>query len=91
MLNVYFSKQFKKDYKKVARSKINLAKLQVVIAVLAQNKDLDKKYHSHQLKGKYNHYQECHITPDLLLIYRINNDTLVLYLLRLGSHSVLFE
>jgi len=60
-----------------------------VIYTLLKNEPLQEKYKEHQLKGNFLGYMECHIRPDLLLIYRINND--VLELLDIGSHSQLFK
>ena len=65
--------------------------MQEVISILAQNKELDKNCYPHFLKGKYQKYQECHVLPDLLLIYRIDNNKLILYLIRISSHSEIFE
>lgn len=91
MLQIHFSKQFKKDYKKILRNKKVLNSLQEVISILAQNKILDKKYHNHFLKGNYQEYQECHVYPNLLLIYKIDNNRLILFLIRVSSHSEIFE
>jgi mRNA interferase YafQ len=51
---------------------------------------LPKKYNDHALKGKYTAYRECHIRPDLLLIYKKDKTNLILVLVRTGSHSQLF-
>lgn len=91
MLQVHYSKQFKRDYKKILGNKKVLKCLQEVILILAQNKALDKKYHNHFLKGAYQKCQECHILPDLLLIYKIDNCKLSLFLLRVSSHSEIFK
>ena len=48
------------------------------------------KYRDHNLSGNYAGCRECHITPDWLLIYEIQNDELILCLTRTGSHSDLF-
>ena len=74
-LQVKFSNRFKNDLK--------LAK--------KQNKKLDDKYKDHSLIGKYKGLRECHIEPDWLLIYYVENNTLTLVLSRLGSHSDLFS
>jgi len=50
---------------------------------------LESKYKDHLLSGNYKNKRECHIKPDWLLIYEVNNDELVLY--RTGSHSELFK
>lgn len=54
---------------------------------LADGQALGPKHHDHALLGDYLGYRECHIRPDLLLVYRIYDDILELYLANLGSHS----
>ena len=61
-----------------------------MIKKLAEGEVLDATYKDHKLIGNYLGCRECHIKPDLLLIYRINNDILELALTRVGSHSDLF-
>lgn len=60
-----------------------------VIRVLAAGESLPAKHRDHHLKGEWSKYRECHIRPDLLLIYRIEGEKVMLA--RLGSHSDLFE
>ncbi len=57
---------------------------------LANGKVLDKKYKDHKLSGDYIGYRECHVQNDILLVYSIEGEVLVLYLLDIGSHSELF-
>ena len=66
-------------------------KLYAVIETLAEGNTLDPKFKDHELTGNYKGTRECHIEPDWLLIYEIQNDVLVLMLSRLGSHSELFK
>ncbi len=74
------------------KSKIkNFDKLFETIEILANGETLDAKYHDHDLSGNYKGTRECHIEPDWLLIYEINNNVLVLMLYRVGSHSELFK
>ncbi len=61
-----------------------------VITALANGEKLPDKYCDHNLTGNFSGCRECHITPDWLLIYKISNDTIYLYLIRTGSHSDLF-
>lgn len=88
---VSMSSQFKKDLKKVVKQRKDLIKLEKVITYIALAKPLPEKYHNHQLSGNYAGCFECHIEPDWLLIYRIDNNVLILYLLRTGSHSELLD
>ena len=64
--------------------------MEAVIELLAEEKDLPPKYKDHPLSGDYVGCRECHITPDWLLIYEINQGELILYLTRTGTHSDLF-
>lgn len=62
-----------------------------VIRKLAKGETLDEKYHDHQLLGKLKDFRDCHIRPDLVLIYRIKENILELYVYRIGSHSKLYK
>ena len=64
----------------------DMDKLDAVIELLAKGVTLPLKNRDHALTGDYSGYRECHITPDWLLIYRIEDDVLVLYLFRTGTH-----
>ena len=89
MLSVIYTSQFKKDFKKLRR--LPLADLKLIFDVITQlehKKILAEKYKNHSLIGEWAHFQECHIKPDLLLIYKIQGNEL--HLARLGSHSDLF-
>ena len=92
MLQIIPTKQFKKDLKRIAKdSTKDLNKLNKIVNLLAEQKQLPKEHKDHQLKGKLRNYRECHIEPDWLLIYRTQNDILVLSLVRTGSHSDLLK
>lgn len=82
--------QFKKDYKLAVKRGRNISKLKEVITLLANGEPLPRKYVDHELSGKYSKYRECHIEPDWLLIYKIDEGVLVLSLCRTSSHSDLF-
>ena len=89
MLKIRYSNQFKKDFKKVRNLPLlELKNIFEVISVLEKDMTLDIKYKDHELSGNWANFRECHIKPDLLLIYKINSDEL--QLARLGSHSDLF-
>ena len=90
MLNVIYSGQFKKDYKRCQKRGFDIRLLQSIVAVLAIPAPLPPKNKDHDLKGNYNGRRECHITPDWLLIYEVDGDDLILYLTRTGTHSDLF-
>lgn len=88
MYEIFRTSNFKKDYKKLSNADKSI--LKEVITTLAKGEELDIKYKDHQLIGNYLGCRECHLKPDLLLIYRIKNDILELALTRVGSHSKLF-
>lgn len=88
MREIVFTSQFKRDYKKRSREKWLDGLLQGVIDKLASGDALAAKFRDHPLKGGYAGGRECHLKPDLLLIYVQTPDDL--RLIRLGSHSELF-
>lgn len=82
--------QFKKDYKLAIKRGLEINLLEQVVASLANGKKLPAKNKDHTLTGNWIGHRECHILPDWLLIYRIEENVLVLTLTRTGSHSELF-
>ena len=87
---IEISSKFKKDYKLAKKRGYNMTLLQEVVDFLASGETLPDKYRDHSLTGDYNGYRECHVLPDWLLIYRIEDDLLILGLTRTGTHSDLF-
>ena len=86
------SKKFKKDFKRLLKnSEFHLEKLQEVLTVIVGGQKLNAKYCAHALSGKYRGCFECHVQPDILLIYEIDDKEMVVDLLRLGSHAELFK
>ena len=90
MLDILYSTKFKKDYKNIIKRGYNLKLLENVLEILCNEQPLPPKYKDHSLSGDYQGHRECHIMPDWLLIYKINNNTLILTLTRTGTHSDLF-
>ncbi|WP_410170243.1 type II toxin-antitoxin system YafQ family toxin [Aliarcobacter butzleri] len=88
MYQIFRTTSFKKNYKKLSQKNKNI--LKEVIIKLANNEILEEKYKDHKLIGDYLGCRECHIKPDLMLIYRIDNQVLELALVRIGNHSDLF-
>ncbi|MCM1192627.1 MAG: type II toxin-antitoxin system YafQ family toxin [Acetatifactor muris] len=82
--------QAKKDLKLARKRGCKIERLRDVVNALANEQKLDEKYRDHGLTGNYIGFRECHIEPDWLLIYRINQDALELFLFRTGTHSDLF-
>ena len=90
MLKVKYSNQFKKDYKLAVKHHLNIDLLDDIIRALSRGDTLPEKNKDHALSGGWIGHRECHIQPDWLLIYRIEDDILVLTLARTGTHSDLF-
>lgn len=90
MLKIKYHSKFKKDIKIIKKRNYDLSKLEKVIEILAEEKNLPAKYKDHSLTGIYRDFRECHILSDWLLIYRIDKDILTLVLSRTGTHSDLF-
>lgn len=82
--------QFKKDFKLAMKRSMKIELLEEVIAMLAMGETLPDKHKDHALTGNWVGHRECHILPDWLLIYRIEDEVLVLTLARTGTHSDLF-
>ena len=89
MLELRFTSKFKKDYKRLKRQGKDLAKLEATLEMLVRGEALSESMRDHSLGGTYRGHRECHIEPDWLLIYRIDEGDLVLVATRTGSHSEL--
>jgi mRNA interferase YafQ len=82
--------RYKKELKKVLKRGNDINLIKTVVLKLANGVPLEVKHRDHPLAGSYAGFRECHITPDWLLIYLIENDIMTLTLTRTGSHSDLF-
>ena len=90
MYKVKFTTAYKKSYKLMKKRGLDLTLLDNVVDKLRKGCPLDNKYRVHMLKGEYAGFHECHIKPDWLLIYLIEDDILTLTLVNTGSHADLF-
>lgn len=90
MYTIKPSSRFKKDLKVVVKRGYDINLITNVIKLLSTGSPLPEKYKDHALTGNWINYRECHITPDWLLVYKVDEDILVLTLTRTGSHSDLF-
>ncbi len=89
MLILEYSSQFKKDFKKITKLPIpDIVEVGKVISAIQHGDLLDAKYVDHTLAGNWNGFRDCHIKPDLFLIYRVQDG--LLQLARIGTHSELF-
>ncbi len=91
MYTPFPTKQYEKSFKKLKHSgKFNETELNKVIDILCKGEKLHPIYQDHDLHGEYDGYRECHIQGNILLIYRIEGQKLVLVLFDISSHSELF-
>lgn len=90
-ITIKYTSQFKKDFKLAKKRGFKINLLKEIVEKLSQGEALPEKNRDHALIGEWSGHRECHIQPDWLLIYRIQNDVLVLTLARTGSHSDLFN
>ena len=90
MLTIKYHTMFKKDFKRLKKRGYDISRLEKIVELLANEVPLPEQFKDHNLSANYNGFRECHIAPDWLLIYQVNNNELVLVLSRTGSHSDLF-
>lgn len=83
--------RFRKGLKRAKKRGLDITLLDSVVEKLLHGFTLDEKYRDHDLKGKYAGFRECHVQPDWLLIYLIEDDILTLTLVDTGTHSDLFD
>ena len=88
---IKYTNQFKKDFKLAIKRQLDITLLEEIIKKLSNGEPLPEKNKDHNLIGNWSGFRECHIQPNWLLIYRIDNDVLVLTLARTGTHSDLFD
>ncbi len=91
MLELRQTSNFKKDLRRMIKRGANMELLDEVIQILLKRETLPEKYHDHPLTGNWHGYRDCHIEPDWVLIYRIDDDALILLATRTGTHSDLFN
>lgn len=89
MLKPGFKNSFKRDLKLLKKRGKNIEKLLNIMNALIHEKPLQRKHVDHPLKGDYVDCRECHVEPDWLLIYLIEDDTIIF--IRTGTHSDLFK
>ena len=90
MLSLEYSAQFKRDFRKVTKLVIpDILEVGNIISKLKRGETLPLKNVDHALSGNWLGFRDCHIKPDLILIYRVSDNTL--QLARIGSHSEVFK
>ena len=91
MYRIVTTGKSKKDLKTIIKRGYNMKLMDEVVTKLSNGEKLPEKNKDHALIGNYVGKRECHITPDWLLIYEIDNGNLILYLTRTGTHADLFN
>lgn len=92
MYKIILTVRFKKSLKKIKKSnEHNLSDIQNLINDIASNIKLDIKFKDHKLHGELSNLRECHIKPNLLLVYEKDKNNLILVLVDIGSHDKLFK
>ena len=89
--HIKFTTAYKKSYKRAKKRGLNLKLLDNVVEALGQGHKLDAKYRDHALHGNWEGCRACHIQPDWLLIYLVENDVLTLTLVETGTHADIFD
>lgn len=91
MLQAKRSKKFKKEYKKITQNNTRIDNILFeILDCILHAKELPNEFRVHRLQGVYRNCYECHLRPDVLLIYEIDKINDTVYLLRIGSHANLF-
>ncbi len=90
-LEVKYSGKFKKGLKLAVRRGLDISLLENVVEKIRNGIPLEERHKDHPLKGRMLKYRECHIQPDWLLVYLIEEDILVLTLIATGTHADLFN
>jgi len=89
MKAIFQTSQFKKDFKKIKKRGKDLSKLMEVVSAIANSEALEERHRDHALSGNSSGSRDCHIEPDWILIYRVDDGHL--FLERTGSYSDLFR
>lgn len=90
MLKPVYQPTFKRDFHRALRRGKDPAKIQAVVKLLCSGTPLPPALRDHALKGKWTGFRDCHVEPDLVLVYRIVHDQLELVCVHLGTHADLF-
>lgn len=90
-LKLVLSSRFKKDARLAKKRGLDMSELRTVLTKLCAEEALEERYRDHALTNNYAGFRECHIRPDWLLIYAIDEGRLILTASRTGTHSDLFD
>ncbi|MDH4444990.1 MAG: type II toxin-antitoxin system YafQ family toxin [Akkermansiaceae bacterium] len=89
MKAIFQTSQFKKDFKRIKKRGKDLSRIKEVVSAIVNSEALEERHRDHALSGNWSGSRDCHIEPDWILIYRVDED--YLFLERTGSHSDLFR
>jgi mRNA interferase YafQ len=89
MLKPVYTRQFEKDIKLAVKRGKDTSKIKALIIKLLKKEILPARYRDHKLSGKFRQRRECHIEPDWLMIYKIQDEVIIFE--RTGTHADLFE
>jgi mRNA interferase YafQ len=89
MRAIFQTSQFKKDFKRLKKRGKDLSKLKEVVSAIANSEALEERHRDHALSGNWSGSRDCHVEPDWILIYRVEENDL--FLERTSSHSDLFR
>ena len=90
MYKIQFTSKMKRDVKRMKKRGKDISRLTSVLSILASGNSLPAKNRDHQLAGNMSDFRECHIESDWLLVYRIEENVLILTATETGSHADLF-
>jgi len=91
VLSIKYTNKMKHDMKRMSKRGKDIFKMATALDLLASGEQMPEKYQDHPLRGDMRGYRECHIEPDWLLIYKIDNDQLILLASGTGAHADLFD
>ena len=91
MYDVWMSPRYRRELRRMVRRGYDPEKMEAVVDMLAAGEPLPEQYQDHPLRGKWQGFRECHVSPDWLLVYKIEIDKLILALTRTGTHDDLFK
>lgn len=91
MLTIKYHTLFKKDFKRIKKRGYDISRLEKIVELLANEVPLPEQFKDHNLSGNYNGFRECHIAPDWLLIYQVNNNELVFFFCQEQVHTAIYS
>jgi len=91
MMKINRTSRFKKEYRQMMKREYDAKLFAFIVGEIVNGRPLAEKYNDHALKGNFDGFRECHIQPDWLLIYIVENDILTLTLTRTGTHEDVFK